>query len=74
MSESSNGLAAPSILLAVSVMFLLLGLGLCGAFGGGGNYGSNAGPGLICFLGGALGLLVGFIWLVVALILGANRR
>jgi hypothetical protein len=73
MPESSNGWAPPAILIVVSGVLLLVGFGLCGA-GGGGGIGKYAGAGLICVVGSALGLLVGFIWLIVALIIGANRK
>jgi hypothetical protein len=67
-------LRAPGIFLAASAVSVLLGIGLCS--GGGFNLeGTNSAignVGVFAFFLGILGIVIGFLWLIIAAIAGAG--
>jgi hypothetical protein len=67
---------APLITLAISVVSILIGCGLCsvGGFSLEGTNSATANAGTVAFFLGIAGLLIGLLWLIIALIVGPRRQ
>jgi hypothetical protein len=73
--KSAISLTIPAIVLACGVGAMVLGFGLCGAFGMAGQGGLRAigNVALILFFVGLVAVVVGFVWLIIAAIVSAVR-
>jgi hypothetical protein len=75
--QQRSGVRTPAIVIAISAAGLLLSLGLCGAGGALSHHGISGflfASGVVVLFASIVGVVVGVLWLILAVILNISSK